>query len=578
MCGIWFHFNTNSYPKTPYTDEELRNAFNNINSRGPNRSSFITEIYPYPYYLGFKRLAIMDISSRGDQPFKYEYNGRKVYMMCNGEIYNYHQLIKDHQLELELTSKSDCEVIILLYIKYGLTKTISLLQGEFAFIIVDSRDQKMIVHAVRDPVGVRPLFYSLNDDSLSLCSELKGIYSIANNIKPFPPGSYLTCTKTLFHLKVELESYYKFKYLFNLTEDKKEILKNIKDNFDQAVICRLVADRPLGCLLSGGLDSSLVSAIAANYLKQYNKKLKTFSIGMEGSTDLHYAQMVADYIGSDHTVINFTPKEALDAIPNVIKMIESYDITTVRASTVQYLLAKYISEKTDIKVILNGDYSDEVHGSYMYFHNAPSSLDAHNESVRLVKEIYLYDALRVDRTIAGHGLEARVPFSDVQYIDYYLSIDPELRLPRKSIELGCVDKKIEKALIREAYMESKLLPEKVLLRMKEAFSDGCSSNEKSWFTCIQEHVNTLITDDEFETRSKTFEHLPPTSKESLYYRELFEEYYGKENVKVIPAFWLPKWSGNVKDPSARVLKVYQDNNQNGYLETKSNNNESNCTS
>jgi asparagine synthase (glutamine-hydrolysing) len=369
----------------------------------------------------------MDVSNKGDQPFTYVLEDRILYVICNGEIYNYKQLATEH--DLQLTSGSDCEVIPLLYLKYGLEKLIKLLHGEFAFIIVDSSKVTTTIHAVRDPVGVRPLFYSIEDDSIALCSELKGIYDISKEVKPFPSGLYMSFFKSSSQTTITFTRYYKYDYKIDNIQTHPEILSTIKSKFDEAVTCRLVADRPLGSLLSGGLDSSIVSAIAANYLKKHDKKLKTFSIGMKGSTDLYFAQMVADYIGSEHTIINFTAEEALAAIPNVIRMIESYDITTVRASTVQYLLAKYISEKTDIKVILNGDYSDEVHGSYMYFHNAPSALEAHHESVRLVKEIYLYDALRVDRTIAGHGLEARVPFSDVKYIDYYMTLDPELRLP-----------------------------------------------------------------------------------------------------------------------------------------------------
>ncbi len=588
MCGIWAFFSkrlnvsyettkiksANPINKTSKSLEEIMTYdFNTLKQRGPDATNIIYNLrsQTLQYKLGFHRLAIMDQSMKGMQPFSYNLNDKQriVFSLCNGEIYNYKQLCKSYNLNPK--SGSDCEIIPLLYNKCGIDVLANNLIGEFAYIIVDvnmatetqAEGSDMKVYISRDPFGVRPLFYSDDPNHVAFASVAKGLVHFNSNIKPFPPATIMrlnfkidSSQQVLYQFRTK--QYYHYNYPLNLTHSLTTIKLGIRLHLTEAVKCRLISDRPVGCLLSGGLDSSLVAAIASNELKKDGRQLKTFCIGMEGSPDIHYANIVAKHIDSDHTVISFTPKEALEIIPLVIKTIESYDITTVRASVVQFLLAKYISENTDIKVILNGDFSDELAGSYLYFHNAPSEEEYHDECVRLLKEIHLYDALRVDRTIAHHGLEARVPFSDYRLIDFFLKLDPKLRMPRTSIDLDIFDKKIEKPLIREAFANTDLLPRSILTRVKEAFSDGCSKQEKSWYNIIQEHVSTLITDEEFESEQIKYTLNRPPNKEAYYYRQIFQKYYGELNAKLIPHFWLPQWSGSVTEPSARILKVYKD--------------------
>lgn len=537
MCGIWFYINKNNNKKHFY------DSFKKIKHRGPDKSSYI-ELSNF--VIGFHRLAIMDTSSNGDQPFVYEHNGHTIYTLCNAEIYNYDKIIRDFNLTPK--SHSDCEVIPLLYINYGFSTLINTLNGEFAFIIcdIDNTNNNYDIYVVRDQFGVRPLFWSEDENGIYFSSEMKGIHDMTNGIiTPFKPGSYININTDN---KIKIIDYYNYIY-YERINGIDSLLDDLRNKFIDCVKKRLKTDRPFGCLLSGGLDSSLVSAVAA---KNINMKLKTFSIGMENATDLLYALKVANHINSDHTEIIIKPEDALNAIPYVIYATETYDITTIRASVPQFLLAKYISENTNIKVILNGDYSDEMCGSYMYFMNAPDEKSYHDECVRLLKEIYLYDALRVDRTISYHGLEARMPFSDTELIEFYLQLPPKLRMPRPSQILN-FDKKIEKPLLREAFANTNYLPDCVLKRCKEGFSDGCSSKTKSWFEIIQDYANNIISDDEFNNHNYVFN--PPHNKEAYYYRKIFEKYYpNRENV--IPHMWLPSWCGDIKEPSARILPVY----------------------
>jgi asparagine synthase (glutamine-hydrolysing) len=301
----------------------------------------------------------------------------------------------------------------------------------------------------------------------------------------------------------------------------------------------------LACLLSGGLDSSLVSAIAA---EQSSTPINTFTIGMEGATDLPYAQQVADHIGSNHHIVMLTNEDGLKAIDETIYAIESYDITSVRASVWQFLIAKYIKENTDFKAILCGELSDELCSGYKYFHNAPDTKSMHAENVRLVEDVHRFDGLRTDRTMSYHGLEVRLPFAEKTFIEYYLSIDPSIRMPQQGVE---------KWLLRSSFADTGLLPDAILWRSKEAFSDGVSGKQKSWFQIVQEYIETLVSEEEFRMESKKFTHNTPFTKESYYYRKKFGEYFGEAHSKVIPYFWMPRWSGNVGDPSARVLSVYE---------------------
>jgi asparagine synthase (glutamine-hydrolysing) len=326
--------------------------------------------------------------------------------------------------------------------------------------------------------------------------------------------------------------------------DEQEALHQVKETFTKAVVKRLMSDRPVCALLSGGLDSSLVASIVARHIAP--QKLNTFCIGIEGSTDLHFAKLVAKHINSNHHIVELKEEDFLSAIDETIRIIESYDITSVRASVGNLLVSKYIANNTDCKVVYNGDYSDEVCGGYMYLKKAPSDEEFHNECSRLVKEITYFDSLRSDRTISSQGLEARVPFSDTEFVNTYMSINPSLRVSHS---------RIEKYLLRKAFSEDNLLPNEVLWRYKEAFSDGVSKPERSWHNVIKEYIDKVITDEEFQQESGKFSINTPPSKEAYYYRKVFESFYPNMG-HVIPQFWLPRWSDNIQDPSARELEVY----------------------
>lgn len=540
MCGIWAYIGAGKVL-------ELFEAFMKISGRGPENVSF--NMVQENLYIGFHRLAINGLSGSGNQPFVKEtyfnYINNKdphtIYSVCNGEIYNYKHIVENH--EFDLRGKSDCEVIPFLYIKYR-ENMIKYLDGEFAFIIIDVNNKtgEYRVLCGRDPLGVRPLFYGTNYNVLCLGSELKSINSLCDNVNVFPPGHIMT-----YHNNItSFIEYYSYDKLLDLSIDlsKEEMYKQIREKFVSSVEKRLSSDRPLGCLLSGGLDSSMVSAVTSRLVKH---QLRTFTIGLEGATDIKYAELVSKHINSKHTTFIVTVEEALAAINEVIYQIESYDCTTVRASVWQYLLGKKIRENTDIKVLLTGEGSDELTSGYMYFHNAPSADESHRENVKLLKDIHRFDGLRVDRAMSCHGLEVRIPFLDPEFIELYLSLDREVRMASKGME---------KQLFRDAFREEKLLPEEVLYRRKEAFSDGTSSNEKSWFEHIKEYIDKLVSDEEFENMKNKYEFNRPDTKEKYYYRRVFENSYGGA-CKVIPYYWLPKWSGNITEPSARVLSIYK---------------------
>jgi asparagine synthase (glutamine-hydrolysing) len=547
MCGIW----------ALITDGEKdgKYYFDKVKRRGPERSYFKKD---RDRYIGFHRLSIMDPSTLGDQPFILD----EIKLICNGEIYNFKHLKDEYKLDTK--SDSDCEVILHLYRKFGINKTLELLDGVFAFIIFDN--DKIIV--ARDRIGVRPLFYSYNLENgyeYGFSSIVSGLAHLTkSNVNVFTPGTYMTLTKTDKGYKREDTVYYNYIYQ-TLISDEQEALEHICSVFTRAVEKRLISDRPICCLLSGGLDSSLVCAIASKYLKTKGETLKTFSIGMKGATDIGYAEKVAEYIGSEHTTVYFNKQEGLKAIQEVIRATESYDITTIRASVGQYLISKYISEKTDIKVVFNGDGSDELCMGYMYFHNAPTPNDAQSETVRLIQDIHLYDGLRSDRCVSYHGLEPRTPFLDCDFVELIMSIDPKLKVPKDNAE---------KYLLRKAF-KGDLLPDEILWRKKEAFSDGVSSEKESWFETIQKYMDKIITDEDLQEgrakydsddseivnetvggRKVLCQKNVPKTKEALYYREIFNILVEKRNSNVIPYFWLPKWCGDIEEPSARVLNVY----------------------
>ena len=529
MCGIFFlnklNINFRFYP-IETQNKKAQELFMRGSGRGPDNHQFLNL---NNYYLGFHRLSINGINSESNQPFIK--NG--VYLICNGEIYNFKELY--NELKIVPQTSSDCEIIIDLYLAgWSTERILSTLDGVFAFIIYDTNNENLIVG--RDPFGVRPLYYiyDKNYNTYSFASELKQLSSI-NVVSNFLPGQYSKNSKFYkYHALCNYNMNYVFKHL--MINNTNMLYTNlIKQSLMSAVHKRLLSDRPIACLLSGGLDSSLICSLVS---KLSGTQINTFSIGLEGSTDLKYARIVSEYLNTNHTEIIMTEDDFFDSIPEVIKQIGSYDTTTVRASVGNYLISRYISENTDYKVIFNGDGSDELTGGYLYFHKSPNKLESHNECVRLLSDIHYFDVLRSDRSISSCGLEPRTPFLDKSFVNLYLSIPLEYRFQENTIE---------KKLLRDSFTE--FLPNEILYRKKEAFSDGVSGNDRSWFEIIAEKLNNV----DIPNFKYNKEYLEPKTKEQLYYRYLFEKYYSNCE-SVIPYFWMPKWS-NTNDPSARTLIV-----------------------
>lgn len=546
MCGIWGVVNQTHDIQT------LFKLFMNIKPRGPDQSNFLTV---FNNIIGFHRLAIIDNSPNGNQPFKYIVTNDQeklhvLYLTVNGEIYNHHQL-RDENRDFDFQSKSDCEVILPLFIKYGFETMIKKLVGEFAIALHDityyKKDKKTErrLYLGRDRFGVRPLFYAYNNKTFCYSSEMKGL-DTNMEIVAFKPRHWMEVIHTENEFILNSYEYYNISQIPQTISNEREALYKIYYSLYDSVKSYLESERNMGALLSGGLDSSLVCAIASDVLKKQNKQLYTFSIGMAESPDARYAQLVANHIGSIHTNIEIPEEKWIQAIEDVVRISETYDITTVRATTGQYLVSKWIRENTDIKVLLIGDGSDEITGGYLYFHNAPNDEEFHKENVRLLENIHFYDVLRADRGVATNGLEARVPFLDHRFVDTYLSINAELRRPRNNCE---------KYLLRAAFVDSGLLPNEVLWRRKEAFSDGVSSEKKSWYKIIQDDLENKISDAELEQIQQSDLALKPYTKEALYYFRLYQKYY-KNQEKMFQYYWLPRWIGDARDPSARTLTIY----------------------
>ena len=442
MCGIFCLLNNNK----ELTNEFIEQQFKKGKSRGPENSKLM-EIDDKTL-LGFHRLAINGINDKSNQPMKYGY----VNLVCNGEIYNHKELY--NLINFKPLTDSDCEIIIHLYIKYGIEYTLQLLDGVFAFVLIDTLKNEL--YAARDPYGVRPLYQSCNDEyhdhPLVFASELKVLQGFINyhykstcctcnnQAKQFEPGTYskfkLSNHKEIWYPVKENIIYHTFgfKSILNSNNDNMyEIYKNIQSYLIEAVKKRcLNTERPIACLLSGGLDSSLITALV-NECISTEGTLETYSIGLKGSEDLKYAKTVANYLKTKHNEILLQDDDFFNAIPEVIYAIESYDTTTVRASIGNYLVSKYISQNSNAKVIFNGDGSDEACGGYLYFHMAPDCLEFDRECRRLLKDIHLYDVLRSDKSISSNGLEPRTPFLDRSFIQYYLSI--HLHIPIININL-----------------------------------------------------------------------------------------------------------------------------------------------
>lgn len=547
MCGIWALLSKLTIKSEDFG--KLYAAFMKIKHRGPDYSSF--DLVTSQALLGFHRLAIMDTTAEGNQPFRYvRPDGSCVYCICNGEIYDYKKIKQDYNIVTK--SHSDCEVIIPLYEKFGsenLDKMMKLLGSEFAFIILDiSKDKHVKVVVGRDPIGVRPLFYGLNEDSICFSSEMKGLSDIYDQVYVFPPGHYLVYEN---NKELTFSKYYNYEYKqLDPVPPMEEIYEEIMRRFTRCVEKRLMTDQPFGALLSGGLDSSLVCGVI-KYLKP-DLKFPVFTITFKGGgTDLPYAKEVAKFLDLELHIIEIDESEALTAIDETIYCIESYDITSVRASVMNRLVCKRIRNDSSVRVLFSGELSDELLSGYLMFHNAPTPQDGRTEALKLVKDVHRFDGLRSDRCMGYNGLEARLPFADPELIDYVFSLPSELTAPQNGIE---------KALLRYAFKDLNILPHSVLMRIKCAFSDSVSQKERSWYQIIQECINTLITDEEFKINKDKFKHNTPFTKESYYYRKKFIEYFGdsEEKAKLIPYYWMPKWSPETNDPSARTLKIYKE--------------------
>lgn len=562
MCGIFALLN---YKKDSINNISVEEEFEKGQSRGP-------EISKLEYYFndtivfGFHRLAINGLNSNSNQPIKFN----NIILICNGEIYNYKELYKT--MNVDPITQSDCEVIIHLYLKYGIEHTLQMLDGVFAFLLFNTETGE--IYVARDPFGVRPLYimelsYVNSTQYLyGFASELKCLERFYNtnprysNIKQFEPGTFSIfnyCEPSSVNNKYFIPS---FSYTFSnhnfKTPTNKKVIDRIYNNIVyylwNAVEKRCKAtDREVVCLLSGGLDSSLIAALVAKHFREKGEKIKTYSIGLADSEDIKNARIVADYIESDHHEVIITEDEMFNAIPEVISVIESYDTTTVRASIGNYLIGQYIEANSYAKVVFNGDGSDELFGGYLYMNRCPDDIEFDKETRRLLKDIHTFDVLRSDKSISSNGLEPRTPFLDRSLVNYVLSIPPYIRNHNNF-------KEPEKYLIRHAFNNNffdsfgkRILPDEILWRKKEAFSDGVSTKGRSLYTILQEKIrdyyNKIENTDKYEANIEI---------EKKYYKELFDFNYPNCS-NIIPYFWMPRYT-NAVDPSARTLALYDDMN------------------
>ena len=511
-----------------YSAEQIRPFFDRTKSRGPDDTRIETA---GTGLLCFHRLAIMGLDESGMQPF----SKGKNKVVCNGELYGWRDLKKDLVKKgYSFSSGSDCELLLPLYEELG-TEMFSHLDAEFALILYDG--ERDVLLAARDPIGIRPLYYGYYDDgSISFASEPQNLEGLCREILPFPPGYYYDGSQFIRYADLTSVDAYS-------SDDLDTVCSKIREKLIAGVEKRLDADAPLGFLLSGGLDSSLVCAISSKLL---GRKVRTFAIGMDlDPIDLKYAQIAADYIGAEHTAFQMTQQNVLDALEEVIRLLGTWDITTIRASIGMYLCCKAIHETTDVRVLLTGEISDELFG-YKYTDFAPSAEEFQLESKKRIDELHMYDVLRADRCISVNSLEARVPFGDLDFVRYVMHIDPKLKL--NSYGMG-------KYLLRRAFEKDHILPDEILWRQKAAFSDAVGH---SMVDDLKAFAETVYSDEAFRAGCVRYSYRPPFTKESLLYRDIFEKYYPGQ-AGMIADFWMPNpnWEGcRVDDPSARVLSNY----------------------
>ncbi len=525
MCGFTVY--TGGDKKTRLN---VANDFSKIKYRGPDNS--IVNDFGDQGWMGFHRLKIMDTSDKGNQPLVY----KNIHLVCNGEVYNFIKLKEQYKDKFDFKSDSDCEVIIPMFIEKGIFSTALELDAEFVCVIYDSVQRKYF--AARDPIGIRPLFYGYTKEGdIMFASEMKSIQSQCKEVKPFPPGHVYDGEKFVCYYDISKVEKHEV-----INDELDDIFVKLNTLLTNAVEKRLQADVPVGFLCSGGLDSSLVCAIAARML---DKPIKTFAVGIEDSAiDTKYAKVVADYLGADHTEVLFKKQDIFDTLVELIYKIETWDITTIRASMGMYLVCKYISENSDVKVLMTGEISDEIFG-YKYTDFAPSPEEFQKEAEKRLREIYMYDVLRADRCISSNGLEARVPFGDLDFVDYVMKLSPE----RKMNFTG-----VGKYLIRKAF-EGDYLPQDILYREKAAFSDAQGHTVVDY---LKEYAEELYSDEDLKAAKDKYSHGTPFTKESLMYRDIFEQHFPGKSA-VIKDFWMPnkEWDNcDVNDPSARVLPNY----------------------
>jgi asparagine synthase (glutamine-hydrolyzing) len=556
MCGITGVFNIHSgmqVPERQVLRQQVLEMSKRIRHRGPDWSGIYSG---QTAILAHERLSIVDPVS-GGQPLKSK--DGKVILAVNGEIYNHRELRELLKDEYEFLTGSDCEVILALYRKKGID-FLEDLNGIFAFMLYD--EEKDIFLIARDPIGVIPLYIGHDKDGhILVSSELKGLEDYATEYEPFLPGHYY------YSEDKKMTSWYTRDWMkYDNVKNNSASVQELREAMEGAVHRQLMSDVPYGVLLSGGLDSSITSVIAKKYAAKrvetggksdaWWPQLHSFAIGLKGAPDLVAAKKVADMIGTIHHEISYTIEEGLDAVRDVIYYIETYDVTTVRASTPMYLLARVI-RSMGIKMVLSGEGADEIFGGYLYFHKAPDAKSFHEETVRKISKLHLYDCLRANKSLSSWGIEGRVPFLDKEFLDVAMRLNPEVKMAPGKV--------IEKKILREAFED--LLPAEIVWRQKEQFSDGVGYN---WINTLKATTTAAVSDEDMANVAKRFPINPPRNKEEYYYRTIFEEHFPSDNaarcVPSVPSVacstaealvWDEAFK-NQNDPSGRAVKDVHD--------------------
>ena len=547
MCGIVAILNVKE--QTQALRQKALRMSQKIRHRGPDWSGIYCG---GSAILAHERLSIVDPESGGQPLFSPD---RKQVLAVNGEIYNHQEIRRQYAGQYEFQTGSDCEVILALYREKGIN-FLEDLSGIFAFALYDEEKDEFLI--ARDPIGVIPLYIGYNSDgTVYVASELKALEGQCERYEPFLPGHYY------YSADPGMKRYYKRDWFeYDAVKDNPASVDAIHDALTAAVKRQLMSDVPYGVLLSGGLDSSVISAIAEKFsehrieddskTRAYWPRLHSFAVGLKGAPDLAKAKMVADHIGTVHHEINYTIQEGLDAIRDVIYFIETYDVTTVRASTPMYLLARVI-KSMGIKMVLSGEGADEIFGGYLYFHKAPSAKDFHEETVRKLGKLYLYDCLRANKSLSAWGVEGRVPFLDKEFLDVAMRTNPEAKM--------CPDSTMEKKIVREAFAD--MLPAEVAWRQKEQFSDGVGY---SWIDTLKQITSEAVTDEQMAHAAERFPINPPKNKEEYYYRSIFAEHFPSDSAArsvpseasvacstAIALEWDAAFKG-MNDPSGRAVK------------------------